>query len=71
MSHHEAIIRIILGGAVMLYLLAGIVGTLAKAIVLDLTINRQARRIINGQCWNCGYDVRYSDGRCPECWAKR
>lgn len=32
-----------------------------------LRLNSERRRAEMGQCRGCGYDLRGSDGRCPEC----
>lgn len=46
----------------------GLVGSLARAGVLRL--RRRARRRGN-RCEGCGYDLRGSGGRCPECGRER
>jgi predicted Zn-ribbon and HTH transcriptional regulator len=35
----------------------------------DYRLSRRVWRIARGQCANCGYDVRASKDRCPECGA--
>ncbi len=49
-----------------LWVLLGIVGILPAAVWFALTRNR-ARRVRNGCCEACGYDLRATPDRCPEC----
>jgi hypothetical protein len=36
-------------------------------VLLLLAIRRDVNRHRGGQCLRCGYDLRHSRGRCPEC----
>lgn len=35
--------------------------------VIELKSERQRRRYLENRCIHCGYDLRASKGRCPEC----
>ena len=41
--------------------------TAAAASYSLLVIRRDRRRLAEGRCAGCGYDLRASTGRCPEC----
>lgn len=56
-------------------LLTGWLGYLCAAAVAYAAVGRtrrvQTRRVLTGLCGWCGYDVRNSPGRCPECGNER
>jgi hypothetical protein len=39
----------------------------AAAIATRLLARRTGRRVADGHCVGCGYDLRATPGRCPEC----
>ena len=43
------------------------VATLGFALLAALQSGRRRRRVLSGQCMNCGYDLRATPGRCREC----
>lgn len=45
------------------------VGFWVWAAVDRVLLNRRFRRIVNGKCVKCGYDLRATPARCPECGA--
>jgi hypothetical protein len=49
------------------WLMLGMAGTLAASIFAGLVRRRRARLVDPGLCAPCGYDLRASKGRCPEC----
>jgi rubrerythrin len=54
---------------VLLAFFAGIASLLVLARLLSAISNRHYQRLANRQCVNCGYDLRESTERCPECGA--
>ena len=51
---------------------AGMMTLYLTLLVAPVALNqherrRKLKRIAHGQCQHCGYDVRFSPGRCPEC----
>jgi len=52
---------IIAGGSVSL------TGGVVWIIWLTRTIRQESKRVREGLCMNCGYDLRHSQERCPEC----
>jgi hypothetical protein len=51
-------------------LIAGALSLIAVFFMVGLilwAIRRDASRLHGGQCLRCGYDLRHSRGRCPEC----
>jgi len=49
------------------FLLLGVTGIWART---DLHASRARRRLRSGECVVCGYDLRASPDRCPECGTK-
>lgn len=51
------------------------VGYMVPAVAAYLIVGRrrrlQTRRVLSGLCGWCGYDMRHSPGRCPECGGER
>ena len=43
------------------------IAALVWAIIMVRAWRRDLRRYRNGLCMNCGYDLRESKDRCPEC----
>ena len=43
-----------------------VIGAIA-ILVEDTRVKRRKRRLDAGRCANCGYDLRASPDRCPEC----
>lgn len=44
-------------------------GTAASCWIIGFRGFRREQRLANGQCPNCGYDLRATPDRCPECGA--
>ncbi|HYE18118.1 MAG TPA: hypothetical protein VEA69_06725 [Tepidisphaeraceae bacterium] len=53
----------------MLYVGAAFAAWAVVAVGLRLLASRRARRAGGRVCARCGYDLRASRGRCPECGA--
>jgi hypothetical protein len=53
--------------AVHFGLVLGLAALLPAAWLMRMPARRRRRRIQRGLCGNCGYDLRASPARCPEC----
>jgi hypothetical protein len=65
LSPHELSIAaewlLVAGGSVSL------IGAVIWIIWLTRTIREESKRTREGLCMHCGYDLRHSQDRCPEC----
>ena len=57
------------GVLVPYWLVLAVFGALPAVRWLTTRRRRRAARLAAGLCMNCGYDLRASPGRCPECGA--
>ena len=62
-------VAIIVGASI--WLTVPMVGMLAVAGYLHRRDRRRFLRHVHGQCVECGYDLRATPGRCPECGSIR